>query len=552
MVPAAIVVLNALPLTPNGKLDRKALPPPDMTASTTAWRTPRSPQEEILCTLFAETLGLPQVGTDDNFFALGGDSLSSILLVNSVRKAGLVITPRDVFQHQSVEALAAVVRVVSRTNALSPDIGVGRLPPTPTMRRFLELGGSTGRFRQSIFLKVPANLREVDLIGALQALLDHHDALRLRLVRASKSGETWAAEIMPPGTTMAAACLRRIDVSQLDEVALQECMLEQRSAAEKRLTPEAEGGVILQAMWFDAGSYQASRLLLTIDHLAVDGVSWRILVPDLAAALRAIVSGQVPHLEPCGTSFRHWAERLRAEAQEPARVRELSFWRTTLSAPDPALADQPLDPKRDAFVTARHIHLTLQADVSTALLTTVPAVLQARVNEVLLTALVVAVADWRQRRGQDGNNGVLIELQSHGREQIFEGVDLSRTVGWFNSRFPVRLDPGALNLAEALDGGPSLGIAFKAIREQLRTLPGGGLGYGLLRYLNPKTAQALSCLRTPQISFNYLGRLGQKKQTTWLSSLILSTCCPRAVTIPTCPLSRFWRSKRLPSRGPMA
>jgi non-ribosomal peptide synthase protein (TIGR01720 family) len=418
----------------------------------------------------------------------------------------LLITPQDVFHHQSVEALAGVASVVSKTRTLPADIGIGSFPQTPMMRGLLERGGSIQQFSQSILLTTPPNLQEADLIGALQVLVDCHDALRLRLRRTSNSGEAWAAEISPPGTISAAACLRRIDVAQLDEVTRQDCMLDQKAAAEKRLAPEA--GLMLQGTWFDAGADQPGRLLLTIHHLAVDGVSWRILVPDLAAAWQAIVAGQVPRLEPCGTSFRLWAERLRAVAQEPARTGQLSFWTATLTYPDPGLADQPLDFKRDTLATARHLSLALPADITGALLTTVPAVFHSRINDVLLTALVVAIADWRRRRGQGGSNGVLIDLESHGREQILEDADLSRTVGWFTSLFPVRLDPGALNLQDALEGGPALGRALKAIKEQLRTVPEGGLGYGLLRYLNPETAQALSDLGTPQIGFNYLGRSG--------------------------------------------
>ena len=517
MVPAAIVLLDALPLTPNGKLDRKALPAPDFGATKGSWRAPRSAEEELLCALFAETLGLPRVGIEDNFFELGGDSISSIELVSRARQAGLLITPRDIFQHQSVEALAAVAGAVHKTNAAVSDIGIGPLPLTPIMRWLLERGGSIGGFSQSMLLQVPAQLTEDQLIGAVQALLDHHDALRLRLVvGAGESIGAWGLEIAPPGAIRAAACVRRIDVSGLDELAARACIVEQAQAAKGRLGPEA--GVMVQAVWFDAGAEQAGRLLLTIHHLAVDAVSWRILVPDLAAAWGAIAAGQAPALEPCGTSFRRWAQRLMAAAQEPARLEQLSYWKATLSGPDPPITHQPLDLERDTFATARHLTLMLPADVTAPLLTTVPGAFHGRVNDVLLTALVVAVAGWRRRRahGKGTSNAVLIDLEGHGREQqLFEGVDLSRTVGWFTSLFPVRLDAGALDLEEALEGGAALGQAFKRIKEQLRALPDGGLGYGLLRHLNPETAPALTGLATPQIGFNYLGRFARAQGADW-------------------------------------
>jgi nonribosomal peptide synthetase DhbF len=221
MVPAAIVLLEALPLTPIGKLDRKALPAPDFTATASARRAPRTSQEELLCALFAETLGLPRVGIEDNFFALGGDSISSIELVSRARQAGLLITPRDIFQHQSVVALVAMAGAVHKTNAAPSDIGIGPLPLTPIMRWLLERGGSIGGFSQSMLLQVGAQLTEDQLIGAVQALLDHHDALRLRLVGAGESIGAWGLEIAPPGAIRAAACVRRIDVSALDELARQ-------------------------------------------------------------------------------------------------------------------------------------------------------------------------------------------------------------------------------------------------------------------------------------------------------------------------------------------
>ena len=460
-------------------------------------------------------LGVIGVGSEGKFFELGGDSISSMQLVAKARKAGLLITPRDVFQHQSVEALAAVAGVV-QANGATPGAdsgGVGRLPLSPIMHWLLGRGGSIGRFSQSMLLEVPAQLGEEQLIATFQALLDHHDALRLRLVHLSDSAQ-WSLEVASPGTIMASACVRRVKVSALDEPMGRACMNEQAQAAQARLEPEA--GVMLQAVWFDAGPQQAGRLLLTIHHLAVDGVSWRILVPDLGSAFEAIAAGRRPELEPCGTSFRQWAQRLCAAAREPRRLEELSYWKATLSEPDALLSDQTLERTQEPLASVRHLTLRLAADVTVPLLTTVPTAFHGRVNDVLLTALVVTVAGWRRRSAHGkGVNAVLIDLESHGREELFEGLDLTRTVGWFTSLFPVRLDPGGLDLEEALRGGTALGEALKGIKEQLRRVPDGGLGYGLLRYLNPDTAPALSGLAGPQIGFNYLGRFGGTQAAGW-------------------------------------
>lgn len=298
MVPAAFVFLEALPLTPNGKLDRRGLPAPERQAET--YRAPRTPAEQILCDLFAELLSLPRVGIVDNFFALGGDSILSILLVSRARRAGLELTARDVFQRQTVEALAAVVRV-PETDARPTRYalaGIGEVIPTPIMRRFLAQDGPIGRFNQSMLLRVPADLAEPDLVAALQALIDHHDVLRLRL---EDEGDR-RLRIAPPRMVSAGVCLTRVALCGFSEAERRERMERALREAEGRLDPEA--GRMLRAVWFAGADTDGDCLLLVIHHLAVDGVSWRILVPDLAAAWGSVVRRETAVLEPVGMPFR--------------------------------------------------------------------------------------------------------------------------------------------------------------------------------------------------------------------------------------------------------
>ena len=218
MVPRAIVVLDALPLSPNGKLDRKALPAPELKAAGAgAWQAPRTAQEKILCSLYSQILGVERIGIEDNFFALGGDSISSIQLVSRARKAGLHLTPRDIFQYRSVEALAAVARKIEELPSEQTD-GVGTLPLTPIMHWLMQREGSIQHFNQSMLLRLPARLSENQLVTALQVVLDHHDALRVRLVRDPASGH-WSLEIPAPGTVVAADCLRRmVEVTEVKVV----------------------------------------------------------------------------------------------------------------------------------------------------------------------------------------------------------------------------------------------------------------------------------------------------------------------------------------------
>ncbi|PVE12341.1 non-ribosomal peptide synthetase, partial [Streptomyces scopuliridis] len=482
MVPAAFVVVDGLPVTANGKLDRRALPMPDFGAVVSG-RGPGSAREEVLCGVFADVLGLSRVGVDDSFFDLGGDSIVSIQLVSRARKAGLVFTPRDVFQSRTVAALAAVAIEADEARTQAPDDGVGPVALTPIVHWLRERGGPVEGFRQSMVVRTPAGLTWERLTAGLGTLLDHHDALRLRLRR---TGGDWELETMPRGAVDAAEVVTRVETAD--------------ALRDEPLRPDA--GEMVRAVWFDAGPAESGRLLLALHHLVVDGVSWRILLPDLAAA----VAGK--ELEPVGTSLRRWAERLTGLAQEPARLDELPLWTGILDRPEAPLSHQPLRPSRDTGATQRHLRLSLPSDRTRPLLTTVPATFHGGVNDVLLTALALAVADWRRRNNRGDATSLLVDLEGHGREDIADGADLSRTVGWFTSLYPVRLDPGTPDWDD-------VGRALKVVKEQLRAVPDTGIGYGLLRHLNPRTAPVLAALPTPQIGFNYLGRLETGTEADW-------------------------------------
>jgi non-ribosomal peptide synthase protein (TIGR01720 family) len=511
MVPAAVMVLEALPLAPHGKLDRNALPELEF-ISDEGYRAPRTPEEEVLCQLFAEILGLDRVGLDDNFFKLGGDSIRSIQLVGRARKAGLGITIRDLYQQPSVDALISVIRVAQQKRISGQDMATGALQITPIMSWLHGLDGQISHFSQSILLEVPPKLGQDRLIGAVQKILDHHDSLRLRL-KSGPGSSSWSLEIAQAGVVRAEWCTQRVSVVGLSRNWRQECINEHRRSAKRRLDPET--GLMVQVVWFDAGSDEAGQLLLVIHHMAVDGVSWRILLPDLKAAWEAITVGRSPDLGPKSTSYRRWAELLSAHAHDPKRVEELAFWRHTLSEAPPFTLEAQLDAQRARAGVSHYLTRILPASITEALLN-VPAALDCGMNDVLLTGLAVALAVWRKQCwGWAGSNAVLLDMERHGREEIFESVDLSRTVGWFTSLFPVRLDIGSANLEQAWMGQQALGDALKAIKEQLAQVPDGGIGFGLLRYLNAETAEELARFDAPQIRFNYLGSFLAPKGAYW-------------------------------------
>ncbi|SCF61799.1 non-ribosomal peptide synthase domain TIGR01720/amino acid adenylation domain-containing protein [Streptomyces sp. Ncost-T6T-2b] len=260
---------------------------------------------------------------------------------------------------------------------------------------------------------------------------------------------------------------------------------------------------MLDAVWFDAGPARAGRLLLSINHLSVDGVSWRILLEDLRIAWEDHAAGRTVQLPPVETSLRAWGTHLTGLARTPERERELPYWTGLLRSGDLPTADRALDPSRDVASTVRTLTVAVPPAQTTPLLTTLPAAFSTGVTEVLLAGFAVAVADWRRRRGQHAD-GPLVDVESHGRQD--DSADLARTVGWFTEQHPVRLDPGPLDWGDLAVGGPSVGRTIKLIKEQVKSAPGNGEGYGLLRYLNPRTAGAMAGLPSAEWGFNYLGR----------------------------------------------
>ncbi|MFD4529066.1 amino acid adenylation domain-containing protein [Streptomyces sp. NPDC058470] len=501
MVPAAFVPLEALPLTRTGKLDRKALPAPDYTGG--GGRAPRNEREQLLCALFGDLLGVSDVAIDDNFFALGGDSIVSIQLVSRARQAGLALTPRDIFQHQTVEALTLAATASDTDADRAPDDGAGVVPLTPIMEWLRTLGGPIEGFNQSILLRTPHGLGERALLTAVHAVLDGHDLLRARLDRTDP--DAWRLNVPPAGKTAAADAVRRVDVSAVPDGALTELLTTEGEKARRELDPD--NGVMVRVVWFDAGADRPGRLLLVAHHLVVDGVSWRVVVPDLMDCWADAEAGRPPALEPVRTSFRTWAEQLAARALTAAVEAELPLWERMAAEADPPLGARPLDPAADTRATVRHHKATLPTDRTAELLTTVPAVTGAGPDEVLLTGLALAVAEWRRtrRRGADGGGPVLLNVEGHGRGDHGD-AELSRTVGWFTTMHPLRLDPG-VKWHEIRDGAPAAGTALRRVQEQIRAVPGKGVGYGLLRHLNPRTSGILAAGAEPQIGFNYLGRV---------------------------------------------
>lgn len=248
---------------------------------------------------------------------------------------------------------------------------------------------------------------------------------------------------------------------------------------------------------FNLGIDKPARLLLVIHHLAVDGVSWRILLEDLSTAYQQLSRGEAIQLQPKTTSFKDWAYRLMKYGQSEALVAELDYWLAdSRSGVAPLPVDYPSGKDANTVASAAHVSVSLSVEQTRSLLQEVPHAYNTQINDVLLTALVQTFAQWI------GERSLLVDLEGHGREELFEDVDLSRTVGWFTTIFPVLLDLGDVS---------HTGEALKSVKEQLHRTPNRGIGYGLLRYLSRDAATRLKLQALPQaeVSFNYLGQLDQ-------------------------------------------
>ncbi|OZC86392.1 hypothetical protein CH254_17750 [Rhodococcus sp. 06-412-2C] len=493
MVPASVVVLESLPLGPNGKLDRRGLPDPEF-GSDAEFRTASTDTERIIADVFADVLGLETVGVDDSFFALGGDSIVSIQLVSRAKARGIQFGPRDVFERKTVAGLAEVAVVVGEgaDTVVLDELdggGVGWLPLPPFGAALLQRGGGYRRFHQALTLELPAGIDRDGVVATLTAVVDHHDVLRSTLVHDDRG---WGLEVGEPGS---------VDVDELLTTAAADGGTAAVDAAVGSLDPE--NGRMLAFVWVDSAP---NTLTVVAHHLVVDGVSWRILVPDFVSAWAQIAGGAGPVLPDVGTSMRRWTHALVEEAAR--RTDELPQWRSIALTPDPVLGERAFEPAVDVVDTLERVEMSLSSDATRTLLTTVPEIYHGGVADGLLAALALAVTALRKEQGIDAP-ATLLQLEGHGREEaVVPGADLGRTVGWFTSLFPVRLDLTGIDVDDALGGGSALGDAVKAVKEQMLALPDRGMGWGLLRYLDPASETELAALSTGQISFNYLGRVG--------------------------------------------
>nr|UNF16781.1 DsaG [Streptomyces scopuliridis] len=485
MIPAALVVLGELPLTANGKVDRKALPAPEPTGTAgDPDARPVSDTEVLLAGIFAELLGLEEVGLDDNFFHLGGDSILSIQLVSRTRAAGASLTSKDIFRAATVRALAELVDGATHDPGDGPAPATattaGPLPLTPVQRRFFETYRTDPHhYNMSVQLELAPDTDHDALIRAVTAVMAHHETLRTRFTDGT-AGHT--QHIAPESAAVPVARRDIFGVTARELVAVMD-----RAAAELQASLDLAEGPVARAVLFDGGADSVPRLLLVAHHLVTDAVSLRVLLADLDAAYRQAREGEPVRVEPVRTSFAQWATRLSEHVQDGGFASELPYWKEVLERESAPL---PVDgPGPNTIASEAEFTVELDEPETEALLRTAPAAFRVRTEDILLTALGASLSGWA------GGAGVTIDLEGHGREELFDDLDLSRTVGWFTTIHPVHLN---------VPGDQSPRARVKLVGRQLRAVPGQGLGYGALRHL--KREPTLLDAPAPQVVFNYLGR----------------------------------------------
>ncbi|MGH3548492.1 MAG: condensation domain-containing protein, partial [Pseudonocardiaceae bacterium] len=444
---------------------------------------PRNATEHTLTEIWAEVLGVERVGVTDDFFELGGDSILTIQLISRIRKAGFQLTSKDIFFQKTVAELALVVTAADGEQVDREPV-IGSTALTPIQHWFFRTHPVNPHyFNQSMTVELDEDVDEQSLERALDVLLVHHDALRMRFDQVDGQ---WQQDNTPPRPTKV---LHRVDLSDLageDQDATME-----KVADEIHASFDLREGPLLKAALIVFGAGRPCYLFLAAHHLVIDAVSWHILLDDLDTAYHQMVRGETEDLGPKTTSFRDWAHRLAEHVAGGGLDHELDYWANVSRA-----GELPVDSAtREPGDAGQSVSLLLSVEDTDALLRSAPTAYRTRINDVLLSALAWALCQWT------GENRVSIDLEGHGREEILDDVDLSRTVGWFTTTFPV-----ALTVPDGAE--PHWRDLIRSVRRQLRAVPSKGIGFGALRYLGSPAARRRLAMAgpEPQIGFNYLGQ----------------------------------------------
>ena len=484
MVPSGFVAMEAIPLTANGKVDREALPMPEEKQVNSECVGPRNSNEQILTTIWKRVLGVKKVGIYDNFFEIGGDSILSIQIISQASQVGLKLTPKQMFECPTIAELAQVAIETQGVQA-EQGIVIGDVPLTPIQCWFFEQEHPhTEHWNQSMLLRVKERLDVQLLEGAILNLIKHHDALRFRYEQLPNGTWRQRNEGTDELSVLHVVKRNKVNEKEWNKIIQEEMNINQASF-------NLVTGPLMRVVYFEDNLTGNDRIFWVIHHLVVDGVSWRILLEDLQVVYNQMKQGQEVRLPAKSTSFKEWSERLQTYSDSGISKEVLDYWNEQVEKEIMTIPmDYPIQETTEESID--QVTRTLGVEETQALLHEVPVTHKTRINEVLLAALGQAIVDCTNQQT------VSIHLEGHGREEMIEGIDLSRTVGWFTSIYPVHLNfQGTKTPIEGL----------KAVKEQLRRIPNQGVDYGILRYLNKEILPFHQ--QKPPISFNYLGQFDQ-------------------------------------------
>jgi len=491
MVPAAFIVLDKMPLSNSGKVDRKRLPEPDTSRPSLAetYVAPRTEVERVLVKIWSEVLSVKQVGIHDNFFELGGDSILSVQIGARAHQAGLPLTAQEIFYHQTIAELAAVAESALQLTATAQEEVTGPVELLPIQHWFFDQElPEPNHFNLSVIVSAGNDMNMDALRGSLAAVLRHHDALRMRYEKLSDG--TWQQRYAPVAEVEVS--LEVVDLNAVPVEELQDTI--SKTAADSQRTLNLERGPLFKAVYIDLGADRGARLLLVVHHLVMDIISWRILFDDLQTTYKQITNGEAVQLRAKSTSYQQWAAQLKAYASSAELGREVGYWTDERRQ---QIQPLPVDHHgRNLESTIKYANSKLSKELTEALLREVPRVYHTQINEVLLAALAGMYQQWT------GERYLIVDIEGHGREALSEEVLLTRTIGWFTSIYPLLLE---------VEAGSDYGERLKSIKEQVRKVKNGGIGYGVLRYLSADEAVRRQLKEQPQaeISFNYLGQHDQ-------------------------------------------
>ncbi|WP_459501589.1 amino acid adenylation domain-containing protein [Bacillus sp. C1] len=492
MIPSAFIVMEAFPLNPNGKIDRKALPEPTEHIRTeTEFVAPTSQVEEILVEIWKEVLKLKQVGIHDNFFELGGDSINAIQVAARLNRQKLKLELKDLFEYPTIANLAPYIGVIE--SKISQEIVKGEVQLTPIQKWFFKKNlQEPHHWNQSmmLFKKEGWEIQKVEQV--FQTLIAHHDVLRMAFVQGEES-----ITQTNHGLERKNFALQVFDLTK--EIDVKASM--EKTANQLQRSLHLSEGPIMKAGLFQ--TIEGEYLLILIHHLVVDGVSWRILLEDFETAYEQVMIHKKIELPPKTTSYQTWAKKLQEYANSEELFQELSYWKDTLETNVPVL---PIDKEGSStyfFKDYSEVTLTLDEKETKSLLTDVHRTYHTEVNDMLLAALVLTIKEWTK------DNKIALNLEGHGREEIINGIDLTRTVGWFTSIYPVVFDMPTNELSKII----------KSVKETMRCIPNKGIGFGILKYVTQVESKKLMDVNLkPEISFNYLGKFDEEQAEGFVHS----------------------------------